>query len=74
MAGKSEAVFTAPVFMDAVGRRRKLSDGAMKAICKDYAHGETVGALAMHYGVSTSLIRSVVYWTPRNRDLQKMEL
>lgn len=48
------------------GRRRKLSDGAMIDICAQYAKGESVVALAESYGVSTHLIYTVVYWTPRN--------
>lgn len=48
------------------GRRRKLSEGAMLDICQLYAEGESVVALADAYGVSTHLIYTVVYWTPRN--------
>ncbi|ALY09606.1 hypothetical protein SALGADO_81 [Arthrobacter phage Salgado] len=66
--------WNAPYFMDSVGRRRKLSDSAMKAICREYRDGETVRELAESYGVSTSLIRSVVYWTPRAKDEPKIEL
>lgn len=47
------------------GRRRKLSDGAMLDICAQYAKGASVVALAESYGVSTHLIYTVVYWTPR---------
>ena len=48
------------------GRRRKLSEGAMLDICRLYAEGASVAALAESYGVSTHLIYTVVYWTPRN--------
>lgn len=48
------------------GRRRKLSDGAMIDICNQYAKGASVAALANAYGVSTHLIYTVVYWTPRD--------
>lgn len=48
------------------GRRRKLSDGAMLDICKKFADGTaSVQTLSKQYGVSTHLIYSVVYWTPR---------
>jgi hypothetical protein len=65
--------FKAPSYFDAVGRRRKLSAGAMQAICNDYAAGATPRELAVRYGVSRSLILTVVYHTPRNRDLPKID-
>lgn len=48
------------------GRRRKLSDGAMVDICRQFANNVTVSALSKQYGVSVHTIYSVVYWTPRN--------
>ncbi|WNM67282.1 helix-turn-helix DNA binding domain protein [Arthrobacter phage Wyborn] len=65
--------FKAPSFYDSVGRRRKLSAGSMKAICDEYTEGKTIRELAQSYGVSTSLVRTVVYHTPRKRDLSKIE-
>jgi len=47
------------------GRRRKLSDGAMLDICKQFAENVSVASLAKQYGVSTHTIYSCVYWTPR---------
>ena len=47
------------------GRRRKLPDGAMLDICRQFAENVSVAHLAKQYGVSTHLIYSVVYWTPR---------
>lgn len=66
--------FKAPSFFDSVGRRRKLSAGSMKAICNEYAKGKTIRELATSYGVSTSLVRTVVYHTARNSDLKRIEL
>ena len=63
----------APYFLDAVGRRRKLSDGAMKQIQHEYANGVPVPDLASAWGVSTSLVRTVVYSTPRVADLARLE-
>lgn len=48
------------------GRRRKLSNGAMIDICSQYASGSSVANLAEAYGVSTNLIYTIVYWTPRD--------
>lgn len=48
------------------GRRRKLSNGAMIDICSQYASGSSVTTLAEAYGVSTNLIYTIVYWTPRD--------
>lgn len=69
MSGKP---FTAPAFLDAVGRRRKLSQGSMQAIMNDFADGMTTGELAQTYGVSTSLIRTICYHVPRKQDLDKL--
>ncbi|UGL61922.1 helix-turn-helix DNA binding domain protein [Arthrobacter phage EastWest] len=66
--------FKASSFFDSVGRRRKLSAGSMTAICNEYAAGKTIRELAASYGVSTSLIRTVVYHTARNSDLARIEL
>lgn len=51
----------------ASGRRRKLSEGAMIDICSAWRKGASVHALAEAYGVSTNLIYTVVYWTPRDK-------
>jgi hypothetical protein len=62
----------AEYFLDAVGRRRKLSAGAMRQIQAEYANGIPVPDLAEAWGVSTSLVRTVVYSTPRNADLDRL--
>jgi hypothetical protein len=62
----------AEYFLDSVGRRRKLSDGAMRQIQREYSHGVPVGDLAVAWGVSTSLVRTVVYSTARLADLDKL--
>lgn len=51
------------LFWDAVGRPRKLSNGAMLSMMDDFAHGATTRQLAEAYGVSTSLVRVVCYHT-----------
>lgn len=61
-------------FLDAVGRRRKLSAGAMQDIRMSYYNGETTRELAKQYNVSVSLILTVVYNTPRERDLKRLDL
>lgn len=48
------------------GRRRKLSDGAMIDICKQYADNVSVRDLSSQYQVSSHTIYSIVYWTPKN--------
>lgn len=51
---------------DAVGRPRKLASGAMSAIMREYKKGNrTTRELAERYGVSVSLILTIVYHTPR---------
>lgn len=47
------------------GRRRALSDGAMIDICTGFANGRKVKDLAADYGISTSTVYHIVYWTPR---------
>lgn len=49
------------------GRPRALSDGAMIDICTAFANGTKVKALAEQYGISTSTVYHIVYWTPRNK-------
>lgn len=65
--------FHADYFMDSVGRRRKLSDGAMRQIRSEFADGAKTGDLAEAWGVSTSLIRTITYDTARYRDMKKIE-
>jgi hypothetical protein len=69
-----QARFTADYYMDAVGRRRKLSAGAMAAIQREFANGRSTADLAGAYGVSAALIRNVCYLTPRQSDLEKIKL
>ncbi len=60
--------FIADYYLDHVGRRRKLSAGAMLSICRAYAKGESTADLAAGHGVSTSLIRVITYQTAREGD------
>lgn len=60
-------------YLDSVGRRRKLSGGAIKDIQRSFYEGEPAVKLAEAYGVSVGLIRSAVYNTPREKDLDRME-
>lgn len=53
------------------GRRRKLSDGQMIAICEQFAQGMRVYDLAQAYNVSPGVIYSICYWTPRDKDILK---
>lgn len=53
-------------YFDSVGRPRKLAAGAMAAIMREYKKGNfTTRQLAERYGVSVSLILTIVYHTPR---------
>lgn len=45
------------------GRPRKLAAGAMKAIQREFQFGTPTRELAQKYGVSTSLILQVCYFT-----------
>lgn len=65
--------FTAEYFLDAVGRRRKLSAGSILAIQREFRAGAKTADLAESYGVSTSLIRTITYNTPRESDLAKID-
>lgn len=67
------AYYKADYYLDAVGRRRKLSAGAMLAIQEAFASGAKTSDLADMYGVSTTTIRTITYLTPRRRDLDKIQ-
>lgn len=56
------------------GRPRTLSDGAMIDICQRFADNVSVQTLANQYGVSTHMIYSVVYWTPRKPKTEEPQL
>lgn len=58
--------YKAEYFTDSVGRPRKLSRGAMIAMCNEYADGADTKDLAERYGVSRSTVLTVVYHTARN--------
>ncbi|QPX62643.1 hypothetical protein SEA_WOLLYPOG_67 [Arthrobacter phage Wollypog] len=58
--------FKAKTYTDYVGRPRKLSGGAIRAIMSEYAAGARTRDLAERYGVSTSLVRTITYHTRRN--------
>lgn len=53
------------------GRPRKLPAGAMNAIQREYSQGTPTRELAFRYGVSTSLILQVVYFTPKGTPPQR---
>lgn len=61
-------------YLDAVGRRRKLSAGAMHDIRLSYFKGTPSRELAEQYRVSVSLIRTVCYNTPKQADLRRLGL
>ncbi len=60
-----EKTHTAEYYTDYVGRRRKLSAGAILAIISDFENGAATRDLAERYGVSTSLVRTVVWHSKR---------
>jgi len=53
------------------GRPRKLASGAMTAIQREFANGIPTRELAERYGVSTSLILQVCYFTPKGAPPQR---
>jgi hypothetical protein len=56
----------------AAGRPRKLAGGAMTAIMREYRKGKyTTKQLAERYGVSVSLILTIVYHTPKGSPLKR---
>ena len=67
------AEFTAEYFLDSVGRRRKLSAGAILAVQREFRAGAKTADLAEQYGISTSLVRTITYNTPRESDMQKID-
>lgn len=69
---KPRRKYNSNYYIDFVGRRRKLSGGAMKDIQMSFAKGAKTASLAEAYGVSTSLIRMVCYNTPRDSDLDRI--
>jgi hypothetical protein len=59
-------------FFDSVGRPRKLAAGAMTAIMREYRKGKfTTKQLAERYGVSVSLILTIVYHTPKGQPVKR---
>lgn len=53
-------------YYDSVGRPRKLAQGAMTAIQREFRKGtSTTKELAERYGVSVSLILQICYHTPK---------
>lgn len=65
--------FVADYHLDSVGRRRKLSRGAMEAIMNEFAAGKSSLELAASYGVSTTTIRSICYHVPRKKDIERLK-
>lgn len=65
--------FSADYYFDAVGRRRKLSAGAILSLQREFRTGAKTSDLAATYGVSVSLVRTITYNTPRESDLTKID-
>jgi hypothetical protein len=53
------------------GRPRKLASGAMTAIQREFSEGVPTRELAVRYGVSTSLILQVCYFTAKGTPPQR---
>jgi hypothetical protein len=58
-------------FYDSVGRPRKLAAGAMSAMQREYKKGIGTKELAERYGVSRSLVLTIVYFTPKGQPKQQ---
>lgn len=58
-------------YFDSVGRPRKLAAGAMKAIQREFEAGVSSTELAERYGVSTNLILTICYFTPKGSPLRR---
>lgn len=65
--------FKAEYFFDAVGRRRKLSAGAIISLQREFREGAKTADLAETYGISVSLVRTITYNTPRNSDATRID-
>ena len=52
-----------PYYTDDVGRRRKLSPGAMHQVMQMWMDGESARVIAEVFGISTSLVRTICYHT-----------
>jgi hypothetical protein len=52
-------------YYDAVGRPRKLAQGAMFAIQREFKKGIPTKELADRYGISVSLVLQICYFTPK---------
>lgn len=57
-------------YYDAVGRPRKLAQGAMTAIQREFKKGTGTRELAERYGVSVSLVLTICYHTPKGTGLR----
>lgn len=60
-------------YYDAVGRRRKLSGGAIKDVQQQYADGVSSADLAAQYQVSRTTISNIVYNTIRKTDIPRIQ-
>jgi hypothetical protein len=58
-------------FYDSVGRPRKLAAGAMAAMQREFRKGIGTKELAERYGVSRSLVLTIVYFTPKGQPKQQ---
>lgn len=58
-------------YFDAVGRRRKLASGAMRAIQREFERGTPTRDLAERYGVSTNLILTICYHNRKGAPRQR---
>jgi AraC-like DNA-binding protein len=67
-----DAEYRAEYFYDSVGRRRKLSAGAILRIQQEFADGMSTSQIAQEFGVSRSLVLICCYNTPRKSDLEKL--
>jgi hypothetical protein len=61
-------------YYDAVGRRRKLAAGAMKAIQREFEAGVSARELGERYGVSSGLVLTICYFTPKGAPLRRPDM
>lgn len=58
-------------YFDSVGRPRKLALGTMTSIQRKFEEGIPTRELATQYGISTSLVLQICYFTPKGKPIQR---
>lgn len=54
-------------YTDYVGRRRKLTPGAQHEVMRMWMEGRPTQEIADAFGISTTLVRTICYHTPKGK-------